>query len=56
VNIVIPPLRNRREDIPLLIGQFVKEVSERNGIRFEGFTDEATELIMNYRWPGTCGN
>lgn len=52
VNIVIPPLRNRREDIPLLIEQFVKEVSERNGIQFKGFTDDATELIMNYRWPG----
>jgi DNA-binding NtrC family response regulator len=52
VNIAIPPLRNRREDIPLLIEHFVKEVSERNGIRFGGFTDDATELIMNYRWPG----
>jgi len=52
VNIVIPPLRNRREDIPLLIEQFVEDVFERNGIRFAGFTDDATELIMNYRWPG----
>lgn len=52
VNIVIPPLRNRREDIPLLVEQFVKELSGRNGIHFEGFTDDATELIMNYRWPG----
>ena len=52
VNIVIPPLRNRREDIPLLIEHFVKEVSARDGFQFEGFTDDATELIMNYRWPG----
>lgn len=52
VNIAIPPLRNRREDIPLLIEHFVKEVLERNGIRFGGFTDDATDLIMNYRWPG----
>ena len=52
VNIVIPPLRNRREDIPLLIDHFVNEALERNGIQFGGFTDDATELIMNYRWPG----
>ncbi|HTY38122.1 MAG TPA: sigma-54 dependent transcriptional regulator [Bacteroidota bacterium] len=52
VNIVIPPLRSRREDIPLLIEHFVKETLDRNGIRFEGFTDDATEMIMNYRWPG----
>ncbi len=52
VNIVIPPLRNRREDIPLLVEHFAREFSDRTGIHFEGFTDDATELIMNYRWPG----
>jgi len=52
VNIVVPPLRNRREDIPLLIEHLVNDFSSRNGIRFEGFTDDATEIIMNYRWPG----
>jgi DNA-binding NtrC family response regulator len=52
VNIVIPPLRSRREDIPLLVDEFVKELSARNGIHFEGFADDATELFMSYRWPG----
>jgi DNA-binding NtrC family response regulator len=52
VNIVIPPLRNRREDIPQLVEHFVNEFSARSGIHFEGFTDDATELIMSYRWPG----
>jgi DNA-binding NtrC family response regulator len=52
VNIVIPPLRNRREDIPPLVERFVKDFTTRNGIQFEGFTDDATELIMSYRWPG----
>ena len=52
VNIVVPPLRSRREDIPLLVEHFVKDFSSRNGIQFEGFTDDATEIIMNYRWPG----
>ena len=52
VNIVIPPLRSRREDIPLLVEHFVKEFADRNKINFEGFSDDATDLIMEYRWPG----
>jgi transcriptional regulator with GAF, ATPase, and Fis domain len=52
VNIVVPPLRNRREDIPVLVENFVKEFTEKNQIHFEGFTDDATEIIMDYRWPG----
>lgn len=52
VNIHLPPLRNRKEDIPTLIEQFVKEASEKNKVHFEGFTDDATELLMNYHWPG----
>jgi transcriptional regulator with PAS, ATPase and Fis domain len=52
VNIWIPPLRNRREDIPLLIEHFVKEFSEKNNVPFLGFTDDATQLLMNYDWPG----
>jgi transcriptional regulator with PAS, ATPase and Fis domain len=52
VNIHLPPLRNRKEDIPVLVEQFAKETSEKNKIRFGGFTDDATELLMNYSWPG----
>ncbi len=52
VNIYIPPLRNRREDIPLLVDQFIKEFTEKNRITFAGFTDEATEELLNYDWPG----
>jgi len=52
VNIYIPPLRSRREDIPLLVDQFVKEFTEKNQITFAGFTDEATEELLNYDWPG----
>lgn len=52
VNIWIPPLRNRREDIPPLIEHSVKEFSEKNTIQFFGFTDDATHLLMNYDWPG----
>ena len=43
VNIVIPPLRTRPEDIPLLVRHFAAEVAAKNGIRFEGITDVAME-------------
>jgi DNA-binding NtrC family response regulator len=52
VNIWIPPLRNRRADIPVLVEHFVNEVTHRNGIQFGGFTDDATETLMDYDWPG----
>lgn len=52
VNIWIPPLRSRRDDISPLIEHFVKEVTEKNGIRFQGFATDATELLLEYNWPG----
>jgi len=52
VNIWIPPLRNRPADIPLLIEHFIKEITSKNGIRFEGFADDASELLMTHSWPG----
>jgi DNA-binding NtrC family response regulator len=52
VNIWIPPLRQRRTDIPLLIEHFAREISAKNDIKFEGFTDQATELFVTYEWPG----
>ncbi len=52
VNIWIPPLRERREDIPLLIDHFAKEYTQKNGIAFQGFTDEAKDLLVQYRWAG----
>jgi len=52
INIKIPPLRERREDIHLFAEEFAKQVCEKNKITFGGFTDEAKELIKNYHWPG----
>jgi transcriptional regulator with PAS, ATPase and Fis domain len=52
VNIHVPPLRNRREDIPLLVDHIIREFTEKNKMSFEGFTDEATDLLLNYDWPG----
>ncbi len=52
VTMYLPPLRNRREDIPQLIEKFVKDVLNNESITFMGFTDEAINLIKNYSWPG----
>lgn len=52
VNIRIPALRERREDIPLLFEKFVKEFSQKNGIVFSGITPAAMEVLQNYYWHG----
>ena len=52
VNIVIPPLRSRPEDIPALVSRFAAEIAAKNGIRFEGITDVAMEALKEYTWPG----
>jgi DNA-binding NtrC family response regulator len=52
VNIRIPPLRERRGDIPVFFEKFAKDFSARNNIAFSGITDEAMNALMNYYWPG----
>jgi DNA-binding NtrC family response regulator len=52
VNIRVPPLRDRREDIPLFFNAFVRDFCERNNLTFAGITDEAMQLFVNYDWPG----
>lgn len=48
----IPPLREHREDIPLLIHHFVQEFCRENDRQFVGITDEAMAILQNYDWPG----
>ena len=52
VNIRIPPLRDRREDIPLFFHEFARQMSAKNGVPFAGITDEAMDLLRGYHWPG----
>jgi DNA-binding NtrC family response regulator len=52
VQIVLPPLRARAEDIPLLARAFLKEFSAENNKKVNDFTPEALEALMNYSWPG----
>ena len=48
----IPPLRERREDIPVLAGHFLKKYATEFGKRVGGFSQQAMELLQQYKWPG----
>jgi DNA-binding NtrC family response regulator len=50
--IVIPPLRDRREDIPYLSRGFLGEANEELGRNLNGLTDAALEMLVAYHWPG----
>jgi DNA-binding NtrC family response regulator len=52
VQITLPPLRERKEDIPLLVNTFLKQFSKENGKPLRELTSEATEAILAYDWPG----
>jgi putative PEP-CTERM system response regulator len=52
VPIILPPLRERQEDIPILIDHFVKKFSQENQKNVKGVSKEASELMMSYEWPG----
>lgn len=50
--IYIPPLRERRADIPLLLNHFLNKFTRRHGKAVTGFSERALEGLMNYNWPG----
>ena len=52
VSVEVPPIRRRREDIPLLADFFLKQYAEKNHRLIKGFTPRATDLLMRYDWPG----
>jgi two-component system, NtrC family, response regulator AtoC len=52
VQIRVPPLRERKEDIPLLANAFLKEICERDGKAFRPLSPEAMECLLRYDWPG----
>jgi two-component system response regulator HydG len=52
VTIFIPPLRERRDDIPLLIYYFLQQTAKKHGRIIESITPEAQQLLMSYSWPG----
>jgi DNA-binding NtrC family response regulator len=50
--IQLPPLRERKDDIPLLIQAFLKEFNTRNSRSVVGLSENATHILMQYSWPG----
>ena len=48
----LPPLRERREDIPLLVGHFIRKLGAKTNPRIRGISDSALGRIMAYHWPG----
>jgi len=50
--ILLPPLRERKEDIPLLTVHFLKQFGKELNKQIDGFSDEAMNIFINYRWPG----
>jgi two-component system response regulator HydG len=52
VNISLPALRDRAEDIPALVDYFLKQAAAEVGSKIEGITDAALSILSNYSWPG----
>jgi DNA-binding NtrC family response regulator len=52
VTIESPPLRHRREDIPLLVDRFLRDACATNNKPVDGITRNALDLLMRYDWPG----
>ena len=52
VNIKIPPLRHRKEDIPLLVNRFIQYFSEKHQKRIASISSEAMKVLISYNWPG----
>jgi PAS domain S-box-containing protein len=52
VDIILPPLRERKEDIPLLAQHFLASFEEKMGKGLNGFSDSVIELLNNHSWPG----
>ncbi len=52
ITLNIPPLRKRKQDIPVLVQKFANEYTQKNNIPFKGFAPEAVEQMLKYHWPG----
>jgi len=52
VELHLPPLRDRLEDVPLLAKSFLREFARENGKTVNDFTADALEMLLNHHWPG----
>jgi two-component system NtrC family response regulator len=52
ITMALPPLRERKEDLPILIDHYVEEFAKENGKNIRGLTSEARDLLLKYDYPG----
>ena len=52
VHIEVPPLRERKEDIPLLVAEFIKTYAKENSKEIEGLDNKTRSILYNFDWPG----
>jgi DNA-binding NtrC family response regulator len=52
LRIYLPPLRERHEDIPILVRRFIQEYSTQHDRKFHGISADAMQLLLEYPWPG----
>jgi transcriptional regulator with PAS, ATPase and Fis domain len=52
VSIQVPPLREKKDDIPLMVHKFIEEFAHENNKPVEGITNGALSALVSYRWPG----
>jgi len=52
VPIAVPPLRDRREDVPYLADEFMRRFGRKHGVHVRGFSEEALKVLSGHDWPG----
>lgn len=52
VHVTLPPLRERKDDIPTLVSTFIHKMNEEKGYHINRITREAMQMLINYKWPG----
>lgn len=52
ISLIIPPLRDRKDDIPSLIKYFIEKYNQRFYKSIYGLSDEVYQILLNYSWPG----
>lgn len=52
VTVTLPPLRERKDDIPILFKHFVNEIAAENNKKIDGISEQAMNVLCSYEWPG----